>query len=48
MRTKRGIGTPVSLETRSQPVVGALIENSEWQKLAPPPLEMQGFPKRRQ
>ncbi|HEX6714830.1 MAG TPA: hypothetical protein VF066_15675 [Thermoleophilaceae bacterium] len=38
----------VSIRTESSPARGALIDGSELLKLAPPPLEMQGFPKRRQ
>jgi hypothetical protein len=48
MRTKRGTGVPVSIETQSPAAVGALIGDSELLKLAPPPLEMQGVSKRRQ
>jgi hypothetical protein len=36
------------METGSKAVLDALIEVSELERLAPPPLEMQGFPKRRQ
>jgi hypothetical protein len=38
----------VSIKTRSPPAQDALIGVSELNELAPPPLEMQGFPKRRQ
>jgi hypothetical protein len=48
MRTKSRIAVRVSIETRSPAAQAALIGLSELQKLAPPPLEMQGFPKRRQ
>jgi hypothetical protein len=48
MRTKRGTADSVTIETQSSPALGALIVISELQKLAPPSLEMQGFPKRRQ
>jgi hypothetical protein len=46
MRTKRGTAKPVTIQTQSPGRSGALIEISELLKLAPPPLEMQGFPKR--
>jgi hypothetical protein len=48
MRTKSRIAVRVTIKTRSPPVPDALIDTSELLKLAPPPLEMQGFPKRRQ
>jgi hypothetical protein len=48
MRTKSRIATPVTIQTQSAWSQDALIGISELLKLAPPPLEMQGFPKRRQ
>src|SRR4051794_8445095 len=35
------------MKTRAPPALGALMDISELQKLAPPSLEIQGFPKRR-
>jgi hypothetical protein len=48
MRTKSRIAVLVTTETQSPAVQDALIGTSELLKLAPPSLEMQGFPKRRQ
>jgi hypothetical protein len=46
MRTKRGTGALVTIKTQSPASSGALIGGSELLKLAPPPLETQGFSKR--
>src|SRR5215208_2417702 len=48
MHAKRGTGASVTVQTAATPALGALIVISELLKLAPAPLEMQGFPKRRQ